>query len=284
MWSVFLFARRLAWSYYEFMRNCAWENSVLKKCARPLLLFVAWFCFAIPCHATEGHASFASLLAGGLSPVGLGGYYSTPARYADPSYSLSYYWMDEVEESSWNLSLEFGSDTYRVGAFIAFLSMDSLYRNLYSEFSYARSWNRFVFGASYGLDMEWVPGGEFWSRHRFKLGLNYKWREIHLAALLSGFADEGVAPVLGVHWMADETISAFAECDFDYLYVGANFRWKFAEISTSYRFPNFAVAVQLSLNGGRYGASYARGFKHNSLGWNGVHVTRWLKDERRKIN
>ena len=249
-----------------------------------MLLFVAWFCFAIPCHATEGHASFASLLAGGLSPVGLGGYYSTPARYADPSYSLSYYWMDEVEESSWNLSLEFGSDTYRVGAFIAFLSMDSLYRNLYSEFSYARPWNRFVFGASYGLDMEWVPGGEFWSRHRFKLGLNYKWREIHLAALLSGFADEGVAPVLGVHWMADETISAFAECDFDYLYVGANFRWKFAEISTSYRFPDFAVAVQLSFNAGRYGASYARGFKHNSLGWNGVHVTRWLKDERRKFN
>ena len=284
MWSVFLFARRLAWSYYEFMRNRVWENCVLNKCARPLLLFVAWFCFAIPCHATEGHASFASLLAGGLSPVGLGGYYSTPARYADPSYSLSYYWMDEVEESSWNLSLEFGSDTYRVGAFIAFLSMDSLYRNLYSEFSYARSWNRFVFGVSYGLDMEWVPGGEFWSRHRFKLGLNYKWREIHLAALLSGFTDEGVAPVLGVHWMADETISAFAECDFDYLYVGANFRWKFAEISTSYRFPDFAVAVQLSLNGGRYGASYARGFKHNSLGWNGVHVTRWLKDEKRKIN
>ena len=280
MWSVFLFARKLC---VRRLEKCRWS------CTK--LLYVVWsviWTIAVlgssPCNAAEGHASFASLLAGGLSPVGLGGYYSTPARYADPSYSLSYYWMDEVDESSWNLSLEFGSDVYRVGAFVAYHSMDSLYRNLYSEFSYARSWNRFVFGVSYGLDMEWVPGGEFWSRHRFKLGLNYKWREIHLAALLSGFTDEGVTPMVGVHWMTDETISAFAECDFDYLYVGAKFRWKFAEISTSYRFPDFAVAVQLSFNVGRYGASYARGFKHNSLGWNGVHVTRWLKDERWKIN
>ena len=281
MWSVFLCARKPCWQCFE---KCRWS------CAK--LLYAVWSVIGVlvalvnvaPCNAAEGHSSFASLLAGGLSSVGLGGYYSTPARYAEPSYGLSYYWMDEVDESSWNLSLEFGSDVYRVGAFVAYQSMDSLYRNLYSEFSYARPWNRFVFGVSYGLDMEWVPGEEFWSRHRFKLGLDYKWRKIHLAAMLSGFTDEGVAPVLGVHWMTDETISAFAECDFDYLYVGANFRWKFVEISTSYRFPDFAVAVQLSFNAGRYGASYARGFMHNSLGWNGVHVTRWLKDERRKFN
>ena len=124
MWSVFLFARRLAQNF-----------------ARLFLVSVAGLCFAVPCNAAEGLASFASLLAGGLSPVGLGGYHSTPARYANPSYGLSYYWMDEVDESSWNLSLEFGSDTYRVSAFVAYLSMDSLYRNLYSEFSYARPCN-----------------------------------------------------------------------------------------------------------------------------------------------
>ena len=267
MWSVFLFARRLAQNF-----------------ARLFLVSVAGLCFAVPCNAAEGLASFASLLAGGLSPVGLGGYHSTPARYANPSYGLSYYWMDEVDESSWNLSLEFGSDTYRVSAFVAYLSMDSLYRNLYSEFSYARPWNSFVFGASYGLDMEWIPGGDFWARHRFKLALDYKWREIHWAGMLSGFMDEGVSPIVGIHWISDEAISAFAECDFDYLYVGVNYRWKFAEICTSYRFPDFAVAVQLSFNGTRFGGSYARGFMHNSIAWNGIHVTRWIRDERRKIN
>ena len=62
------------------------------------------------------------------------------------------------------------------------------------------------------------------------------------------------------------------ECDFDDIYVGANFRWKLAEISTSYRFPDFAVALQFSVSGAHYGASYARGFKYNSIGWNGFHL------------
>lgn len=284
MWSEFLFARRHARSCFVCMRNCAWTNDVLKKCVRPLLFIIAWFCYAIPCNAAEGHASFASLLAGGLSPVGLGGYHSTPARYADPSYGLSYYWMDEVDESSWNMSLEFGSTNYRVGAFVAYMSMDSLYRNLYSEISHARLWNRFVLGVSYGLDMEWVPGEDFWARHRIKSALNYQWRDVHLAGMLSGFMDEGVSPMVGVHWISDESISAFIECDFDYLYVGVDFRWKFIEISSSYRFPDFAVALQLSFEMSRNGISFARGFKHNSIAWKGLHVTRWLKDERRKIN
>ena len=159
MWSVFLFARRLCWRCFG---KCRWS------CAK--LLYAVWSVIGglvallnvAPCHATEGHASFASLLAGGLSPVGLGGYYSTPARYADPSYNLSYYWMDEVEESSWNLSLEFGSDAYRVGAFVAYQSMDSLYRNLYSEFLVASS---FQVGAQlqmarnpFGGVAEWLYG------------------------------------------------------------------------------------------------------------------------------
>jgi hypothetical protein len=90
--------------------------------------------------------------------------------------------------------------------------------------------------------------------------------------MLSGFTDEGFSPAVGVHWISDEAVSAFAECDFDFLYVGAYFRWKFVELSTSYRFPDFAVALQISFSGAHYGASYARGFKHNSIGWNGFHL------------
>lgn len=282
MLSVFLSARRLARNCFECMLNSAWENSVLKKCARQLLLMIAWFCFAIPCNATEGHASFASLLAGGLSPVGLGGFSSSPARYAFPSYGISYYWMDNVDESSWNMSLEFGSEAYRVETFVAYESMDSLYRNLYSEVAFAKTWTHFAVGTSYGLDMEWIPGGGFWARHRFKWAGLYHWRNIYLAGMLEEFMDESVAPVVGIHWKSDESVSAFAESDLDYLYVGASFRWKFVEVSSSYRFPDFAVAVQFSIRGAHCGASYAHGFKHNSIGWNGVHVTRWLGDETPK--
>ena len=260
MWSVFLFVRR-------FVCACL--------CARlcmGLLLLLGLLLAPGRVLAAEGHASFASLLAGGLSPVGLGGYHSTPARYAVPSYGVSYYWMDDVDESSWNLSLEFGSDAYRVGAFVAYLSMDSLYRNLYSEMSFAKTWTLFALGVSYGLDVNWVPGDALWTRHRFKWACDFKWREIHLAGMLSGFLDEGVSPMVGGHWNTDEVVSAFMECDFDYIYVGANFRWKIAEISTSYRFPDFAVALQFSVSGAHYGASYARGFKHNSIGWNGFHL------------
>lgn len=268
MWSVFLFARK----------------RLYVALAIAIFVCIALLGCGAPCYAAEGHASFASLLAGGLSPVGLGGYHSTPARFANPSYGVSYYWMDDIEESSWNLSLEFGSDAYRVGVFVAYLSMDSVYRNLYSEFSFARPWSRFVFGASYGLDMGWIPGGVIWTRHRYKVAFDFKWREIHLAGMLRGFMDESVSPIVGVHWISDEAIAAFADCDFDYLYIGASFRWKFMEISTSYRFPDFAVALQMSFSGGPFEASYARGFKHNSIAWNGVHVMRRLKDEWSKIN
>ncbi len=260
MWSVFLFVRK------RFLR-CF------------VLLAVLLGAYA-PCNAAEGHASFASLLAGNLSPKGLGGFYSTPARHAEPAYGVAYYWMDEVDIYSWSLSLEFGNDAYRAGTFVAYQSMDSLYRNLYSEVSFAKTWAKLAVGMSYGLDMEWVPGDAFWTRHRFKWAASYRWKQIVAAGMLSRFMDEGVShltPIVGVHWDSDESVSAFSECDFDYLYVGASFRWKFLEVTTSYRFPDFAVAVLLSFNGNRYGVSYARGFKHNSLGWNGVHVSRWLK-------
>jgi len=278
MWSVFLFARRLVCFGVRFL----WGKW------RFWSVVLMWTALG-SAYAVEGRTPFASLMAGGLSPVGLGGFFSTPARYADPSYGVSYYWTDDVDESSWNLSLEYGSEAYRVGAFIGYLSVDSLYRNLYSEVSLAKTWMNIVLGTSYGLDMEWTPGenafgGGFWTRHRLKFALDFKWREIHLAGLLSGFTDEGVTPVVGLHWVTEESVLAFAECDFDYLYVGASFRSKFVELCSSYRFPSFAVALQISFSGAHYGAAYARGFKHNSIGWNGVHVTRWLKDGRRKIN
>lgn len=266
------------WLEFLFARKC-----ICTKCICILFPILSCFVPRMAC-AADGRASFASLLAGGLSPVGLGGFNSSPARYVDPSYGVSYYWLDGVDESSWNLSLEFGNDAYRMGAFVAYESMDSLYRKLYSEAAYARTWPHLALGMGYGLDMEWIPGGDFWTRHRFKWAALFNWRKIYVAGMVSGFMDEGVTSILGVHWISDEAIVAFAEYDFRYLYVGANFRWKFVEIGTSYRFPNFAVAVQLSFSGSHYGVSYARGFKHNSIGWNGVHVSRWLNNERRKIN
>ena len=234
--------------------------------------------------AFDGRASFASLSAGGLSPMGLGGYHSTPARFADPSYGTSFYWMEDVDEFSWILSLDFGNESYRVGAFASYASMDSLYRNTYWEFAFAKTWTQLAVGVGYGLDMEWIPGESLWARHRLKAGVDYGWRQVHFAAMLSGFTDEGVSPMVGVHWISDESVRAFAECDFDYLYVGASFRWKYFDVSTSYRFPDFAVAVEFSYRWEHYGGSFAHGFQHNSLGWNGVQVSRWIKNERGKFN
>ena len=270
--------------------SCAVYLYASVKCVKPLyVILITLLCASnVPLYAADGRASFASLLAGGLSPVGLGGYRSTPARFADPAYGTSFYWMDDVDDFSWSLSLDFGDESYRVGAFSAYESMDSLYRCSYWEFDFARIWTQFAVGAAYALDMEWNPGDAFWTRHRFKLGADYALRvgegKVHLAGMMSFFTDEGANGVVGAHWISDESVSAFAEYDFDYLYVGAVFRWKFLEICSSYRFPDFAVAVELSVSWGRVGASYARGFKHNSLGWNGVHISRRMKNEMMKNN
>lgn len=273
MLSVFLFALKGNVHFFGRLRDLSWIKLwSLVATALSVVLFAAG-----PLQASEGRASFASLMAGGLSPSGLGGFYSTPARYAENVYGVSYYWMDDVNEFSWNLSLDFGDKLYRVGVFISYRSMDSLYRNLYSESSFSWTWNQLNAGVGYGLGMEWNPGGEIWARHHFKWGVNYRWRQVLVAGMLSGFLDEGVMPAVGVHWMSNESISSFLESDFDYLYVGAGFRWKSLELWTSYRFPDFAVALQLSFKRNRYGGAYMRGFPHNSLGWNGIHVSRWIK-------
>ena len=295
MWSEFLFARRCCGAGKRAVgvvrkngdcgaRKCV--IGVIEKCAKPLyVVLLALLCWpAVSLYAADGRAPFASLLAGGLSPVGLGGYNSTPARFADPAYGTAFYWMDEVDAFSWSLSLDFGNESYRVGAFASYASMDSLYRSTYWEFAFAKTWAHFAVGAGYGLDVEWIPGESLWARHRLKVGADYGWRQVHLAGMLSGFTDEGVSPMVGVHWISEEALRAFAESDLDYLYVGAEFRWKFMDICTSYRFPDFAVAVEFSVRWGRVGASYARGFRHNSLGWNGVHVSRWMKSEGGKFN
>ena len=96
------------WLEFLFARKC-----ICTKCICILFPILSCFVPRMAC-AMDGRASFATLLAGGLSPVGLGGFSSSPARYADPSYGVSYYWLDGVEESSWNLSLDFGNDVYRM--------------------------------------------------------------------------------------------------------------------------------------------------------------------------
>lgn len=227
--------------------------------------------------AAEGHVAFASSLGGTMSPKGLPGYGSSPARLAEPSFGVAGYWMDDVDEYALGASGEMKLDSCRLAFFYAFQAMDSLYRSSYAELqlSWHRKW--LLLGGAYGVNVEWMPGESLWARHRAKFAFDLNWRGFWLGGMLDGFTDGGLEKRVGLFWDGGENLRLFAESDFEKFSLGFDFLWKRFSLRTSYNFPDFAVAVSVGLNFDVYGLFYAHGFAANSLGWNGAGVCRRIK-------
>lgn len=236
------------------------------------------FCaLAVPVFAAEGHASFAASLGGNMAPVGLPGFESSPARLSEPSFGAFGYWASDVDEWSLGAMGEMMLHSHRMAFVYLFHAMDSLYRSSYSELQFAWNRNWLVLGVAYGLDINWIPGADLWTRHRMKAAVDLKWRDFHFAGMLKRYTDDRLEEKLGFFWDGNENVRLFAESDFEVLMLGFDFLWKQFSLRTSYRFPSFSVAVSVNLNINSYGLFYSHGFASNSLGWNGGGFCRKIK-------
>lgn len=223
---------------------------------RLLVLLFGLSAFAL---AFENASPFVVPVQGALSPYGFSGYIVSPARFSSPGFALSAYrTIGEVDQYVLGAFGDIGLGRYRIVFFSAFQGLDSLYRQSYSEIDASWTCDFLALGAGYGFSLEWIPGVGKWTRHRYKGGVLVLWRDFALGASAMGYTGDFPDIRGGVHWLPRGSFSAFAESDGEYVWFGNGVRFRYGEVHVSYRFPDFAVTVEVSfLVRGWFGGAYA---------------------------
>ena len=210
---------------------------------------------------------------GVVSPLGLAGWYSSPARLGEPSFGFSYWNVPEVNDE-WAMSAagEWGDSIYRLAFFYYYSEMDSLFREHYGELDASRGLGSVVIGTGYGTLLGWVPGETRWIRHRLKLGAGLQLGNFYGSLWAMGFTDEAWEGMGGVFWRPTEVFSLSVESDGKSIGLGHVFFFKFGTLSSFYTFPRFCVGVELVLNLKYVEWGGTHGFGNGNLGWNGLWV------------
>ena len=210
-------------------------------------------------------------------PVGLSGWYSSPARRGEPSFGFSYWNVPEVPDE-WVTSAagEWGSSDYRIAFFYYYSEMDTLFREHYGELDIAYGLGPVMFGTSYGTLLGWVPCETRWVRHRLKLGAGLLLGDLYVSLWTMGFTDETWGGRGSLSWMPTEVFSLSVESDGKSVYLGHEFLFRFGKFSSFYSFPRFSVGVELVLNLKFLEWGGTRGFGNGNLGWSGLWVRKKL--------
>ena len=229
---------------------------------------------------------------GNLALSGLPGYSSTPARRGMPGFGLSYARLGNVGIQAAGVAGEIclgcnvtkgdvpGRMSERVAFSSSYLEMDSLYRRVYTEMDVSVSGTWFVAGAGYGFSAEWVPGREHWGRHRYKSGVALFWNVLSFSAMLSGWTDDPWRELdysLGTGIDVNGRFAGFVEWDGRSFDVGSSLRFGFLEIRSSYRFPDFGMALSLSFGLGGVFAEGTYGVKSSNWDWFGFSISKQIR-------
>lgn len=206
------------------------------------------------------------------------GYGSNPAQSLGDSerarFGIAYAQVPEADLQLTGAGGEFGVGLSRVAFSSFYTQMDSLYRQVYSEVDFSVKYSWLIGGAGYGVSVDWVPGGEdtpgeSWTMNRYKAGL---------ALLKEPFSLSGMATVVNhasyyhVDYTAGlqfdgERFGAFVEYDGNSLDVGNYLKFAHLSVITSYRFPEFAVAVSMTFTVGSWSLSGAYGKAYPIWDW-----------------
>ena len=239
---------------------------------RIALLLVFYFGVALA-FGFDSPSSYALSHGGDLAPVGLPGVRSSPARLSDPGFGFCMFRLPKTDQLSVGLSGEWGSSWFRNAFVGSYESMDSIYRQVYTEWDFSVNRDWFILGAGYGLAMEWVPGEEWWNRHRYKIGTSWIFRKMYLSGLIWNDMNESFRNMhflLGIYIKPGNSFDAFAQWDGYSGFMGSSLNFKYVSLSTFYRFPGFLMGanVSFSLSTWNILGSYAK--SAHSLDWFGV--------------
>lgn len=232
---------------------------------------------------------------GNLALSGFPGYSSTPARLSEPGFGLSYTSLGDVELRVAGIAGEMCLgcrlkeaivDTNKLTGRIAFsssyLELDSLYRQIYSELDFSVSQTWFVLGGGYAFSAEWLPGLEHWGRHRYKSGGSLLWKGLSLSAMLSGWIDSPWSEMdyaVGARFQVKERFSGFVEWNGASFDVGSAVRFAYLEIRSSYRFPDFGIALSILFCLDGWAAEGVYGSKTSNWDWFGFSVSKKIHEK-----
>lgn len=214
--------------------------------------------------------AFGMNLHGDLAPVGLSGFYSTPARVAEPGFGVSVSRLPSTNQSVVGVAGEFGNSFYRLSAFGSYGLMDSIYRQVYNEWDASINFDWLILGAGYGLSVEWIPGDATWTRHRYKGASTLKFKDAYLSTMVWNYTSESFERLeflLGFYVNPSESFSAFAQWNGSEAFVGTSLNFKYFSLSTAYRLPGFSVAFSLEFRLQNWTLEGAAGKSNQSLEW-----------------
>jgi len=207
-----------------------------------------------------------------VSPIGLLTFNSTPARLAEPAFGVSYYGLPETSQWGASVAGEFGNSRYRVATMGAYCLMDSIYRMVYGEWDFSLNREFWVVGAGYGLPIEWVPGDGAWTRHRYKVGTTLLYRRMSFSAMgWNYFSDpvQSLRYLVGFYIKSENGFDAFVQWDGRLAAIGTTLFFKHLSLSSTYRFPGFALAMSLDFYWNSWSLEGSVGKLNHSLGWFG---------------
>lgn len=218
-----------------------------------------------------------------------------PAQVADPGFEVAYAQVPAVSLSVVGVGGEFGwghsgdYDRYRLAFLGSYLEMDSLYRQVYSEWDFSvaslsKDCVGFVAGVGYGLSIDWVPkgddfAGESWTSNRYKAGATLVRSPLSLSAMLSLLNHDSYFEfdyALALRFEGSR-IGAFVEFDGKSLNVGDYLKFEHFAIYSVYRFPDFAMSVSIVFSIGNWNFSGAYGNAGSLWDWFGFSISKSVR-------
>ncbi|OWV25256.1 hypothetical protein B7988_11760 [Fibrobacter sp. UWB1] len=241
-------------------------------------------CLASLACAMDFPGEFVQNPGGSLALSGLPGYKSSPARIAAPGFGLAYAQVGEASLQVAGAAGELGLlRDYRLAFFSSYLEMDSLYRQVYSEWnlSVAKSW--IVGGVGYGLSVDWIPGDRFsrenWTMNRYKAGLAFLKNPLSfsmMTALVNHRSFYDLDYAVAIRFQG-ERFGAFIEYDGTSIDIGHSLNFAHAFVLSAYRFPEFAVSVSMGFTFGTWQFSGAYGNARSIWDWFGFTAAKSVR-------
>lgn len=239
-------------------------------------------------HAFDLPGEFVQNPSGSLALSGLPGFRSTPARLLEPGFGISYARVLEAEEQIVAAAGEFGWDALcggvcpglRMAFFSSYAELDSIYRQVYSEWDASAFGSWYVVGVGYGLSVEWVPGDNQWTGNRYKFGSALLWSPFALSGMLvwTDYAHNLTMDyAVSVSLNLAGRIYSFVEYDGMSLDIGSAFHFKYMTIRSSYRFPEFGVACSVDFVLGGVSVSGMYGFAGQIWDWFGISASKSVR-------
>ena len=225
-----------------------------------------------------------------LALAGLPGFFSSPARTAQPGFGFSYAQNLGVDMQVAGASGEmgFGLDSnvyrYRLAFMESYTELDSIYRQLYSEVDLSVTFSWIVLGAGYGASLEWIPREQEWFRHRYKVASSLVFKELSASLMVHGWLDDlsDFSYLVGAGWgcglVARRRISVFVEYDGTSFDVGSAVRFRYCNVFSAYRFPGFGISVRVEFSLGRWSVDGLYDSAGSFWRWLGGGVSHYLHE------